>query len=485
MLNTKLISKIIGSLLGLEAMLMVVCLIVALGYQSNDVYPFAWSILITAVAGVVFRLYGINADNDLSRKDAYFVVSIVWVLFSSFATLPFLIGGYLHSFTDAFFEMMSGFTTKGASIIEYPERFPQGLLFWRSLTNWIGGLGIVFFTVAILPSLVGGSVKVFAAEATGPIKSKLHPRLSTSSKWIWVVYLVLTISCIIAYKVCGMGWFDACNYSMSTTATGGFGTSSSSIMGYHKPALDYVVALFCFLSGLNFSVLYAFATGLDFKSLIKNSEIRFYTIIVLLFSCFIAFELVRKNHYDVESAVRSALFQVCAIITTTGCFSDDAGTWPHITWVVLSICMVIGGCSGSTSGGMKSIRVVMLFKVIRNEFRQILHPNAVLPMKIDGANIPIKQRVTLLSFVGVYIGLVLVSSFIMILAGLDNTDAITITLSSIGNVGPAFGKEIGPTQTWVILPDAVKWMSSCLMLLGRLELFGVLILFTRDFWKTN
>ena len=485
MLNIKLISKIIGALLGIEAMLMLVCLVVAIGYHSADIYPFVWSVLITTVAGIVFRLYGVNADNNLSRKDAYFVVSIIWVLFSTFATLPFLISGYLHSFTDAFFEMMSGFTTTGATIIDYPEKFPQGLLFWRSLTHWIGGLGIVFFTVAILPSLVGGSVKVFAAEATGPIKSKLHPRLTTSSKWIWIVYLVLTVTCLLSYKICGMGWFDACNYSMATTATGGFGTSSTSIMGFNKPALDYTAALFCFLSGINFSILYASITGLDIKVLIKNSEIKFYTVVVLSFSCFIAYLLVHVNQYDVEHAIRSALFHVCSIITTTGSFNDDAGLWPHITWVVLATCMVIGGCSGSTSGGVKSIRIVMLFKVIRNEFRQILHPNAVLPLKVNGVNISMKQRVTLVSFIGIYIGIVLISSFIMILIGLDNTNAITITLSCIGNVGPTFGREIGPTQSWAILPDAVKWMCSILMLLGRLELFSVLVLFTPDFWKNN
>lgn len=485
MLNIKLISKIIGSLLVLEAMLMLVCLVVALFYRGNDVYPFIWSIGITALVGLLFRLYGINADNNLSRKDAYFVVTIIWVLFSSFATLPFLISGYLSSFTDAYFEMMSGFTTTGASIINFPEKFPQGLLFWRSLTHWIGGLGIVFFTVAILPSLVGGSVKVFDAESTGPIKSKLHPRLTTGSKWIWVVYIVLTIICLLSYKVCGMGWFDACNYSMATTATGGFGTSSTSIMGFHKPALDYAVAFFCFISGVNFTVLYASATGLNIKTLLKNSEIKFYTIMVLFFSGFIAFELVRYNHYEIEHAIRSALCQVCSIITTTGCFSDDAGLWPHITWVILTVGMVIGGCSGSTSGGVKSIRIVMLFKVLRNEFRQIIHPNAVLPMKIDGVNIPMKQRVTVVSFIGLYIGVVFISAFIMIMLGLNDIDSITVTISCLSNVGPAFGKEVGPTQSWAAFPDAIKWMCSCLMLLGRLEFFGVLVLFSRDYWKNN
>ena len=457
MLNLKLISKILGSLLWIEGVLMLSCLFVALLYHGNDIMPLVWSILITIVAGTAFRLLGRHADNLLGRRDAYFVVTISWILFTLFGTLPFMLSGYIGSFTDAFFEAMSGFTTTGATIIDYPEYLPKGLLFWRSLTQWIGGLGIVFFTIAILPSMVGGSVKVFAAEATGPIKSKLHPRLSTSAKWIWVVYLVLTISCILTYKVCGMGWFDAFNYSMTSTATGGFSTESGSITTFHSPAEEYASALFCFLSGVNFTLLYASAVGLDIKKLLKNSEFRFYTIMVLSFAIFIAFELVYRNH----------------------------AKWPHVTWVVLAACMFFGGCSGSTSGGIKSIRGVMLLKVVRNEFRQILHPNAVLPMKIDGVNIPQAKRVTLLGFIGLYLILTLFCAFTMIAFGIDNTNAITITLSCLGNVGPTLGMEIGPTMSWAQLPDFAKWICSFLMLVGRLELFTVLVLFSPAFWKEN
>ena len=458
MLNLKLISKILGSLLWIEGLLLLNCLVVSLWYQSVDVMPFVWSILITVGTGFLFRLLGRNADNLLGRRDAYFVVTVAWILFTLFGTLPFMISGYIHSFTDDFFEAMSGFTTTGATIIDYPERLPKGLLYWRSLTQWIGGLGIVFFTIAILPSIVGGSVKVFAAEATGPIKSKLHPRLSTSAKSIWVVYLMLTVACILSYKLCGMGWFDAFNYSMTSTATGGFATESGSIMTFHSPAEEYVCSLFCFLSGVNFTLMYASAVGMDIRKLLKNSEFRLYALMVLSFALFIAFELVYRNHYDIEHAFRSAIFQVVSFITTTGLFSDDAGKWPHVTWVVLAACMFFGGWSGSTSGGIKSIRGVMLLKVIRNEFRQILHPNAVLPMKIDGVNIPQSKRVTLLGFIGLYLVLTLFCAFTMIAFGIDNTNAITITLSSLGNVGPTLGMEIGPTMSWAQLPDIAKWI---------------------------
>ena len=477
--------KIIGSLLWIEATLMLTCLIVSLIYNGNDILSFIWTILITVSSGLILRLIGHNADNTIGRRDAYFLVAFSWILFSLYGTLPFMLSGYITNFTNAFFETMSGFTTTGASIIDFPEHLPKGLLFWRSLTQWIGGLGIVFFTIAILPSMVGGSLKIFAAESTGPIKSKLHPRISINAKWVWIVYFIITIACILSYKVCGMNWFDAFNYSMTSTATGGFSTESGSIMTFKSPAEDYVCTLFCFLSGVNFTLLYASAVGLKFKLLLKNSEFKFYTASVIVCTLFIATELIFKCGYNIEHAFRSAAFQVVSFITTTGLFNDDAAKWPHVTWVILAACMFLGGCSGSTSGGIKCIRGVMVFKIIRNEMKQILHPNAVLPLKIDGYNVQMSKRVTLLAFIGMYLVLIFVCGFTMIVAGVDSTNSITITLSCLGNVGPTLGLEIGPTMSWNELPDFAKWISSFLMLAGRLELFSVLVLFTPSFWKEN
>lgn len=485
MLNTKLISKIFGSLLLIEALLMSSSLGVAIYYGGSDVMPFVWSIIAVVATGVAFRLLGLQASNTMSRRDAYFVVTTTWVLFTLFGMLPFLIGGYLHSVADAFFEIMSGFTTTGATIIDYPERLPRGLLFWRSLTQWIGGLGIVFFTIAILPSFVGGSTRVFAAEATGPIVTKLHPKLSTGAKLIWAVYAALTLACILSYKLCGMSWFDSINYAFTSTATGGFSTESGSIATFHSPAEEYVCALFCFLSGMNFTLLYAAVARFRVKQLFRNSEFRFYLLVVLACTVFIMVELMLYNQYSLEHAFRSGIFQVVSFITTTGLFSDDAAKWPHVTWFALILCMVVGGCSGSTSGGMKSIRAVMVLKIIRNEFRQILHPNAVLPLNVDGHNVPQSKRVTLLAFVGLYLILVFLLGFAMMACGVDSTNAFTIAISSMGNVGPALGIEIGPTMSWSQLPDVAKWICSFLMLVGRLELFTVLVIFTHAFWKEN
>jgi trk system potassium uptake protein len=485
MINFKLVYKILGSLLFIEASLMLWCLVMSLCYKEDDVMPFLYGIVATILFGSILRLSGRKADNTLSRRDAYLVVTLAWIIFSAFGALPFMFGGYIKTFTDAFFETMSGFTTTGATIIDDVEVLPHGILFWRSLTHWIGGLGIVFFTIALLPSLVGGSVKVFAAEATGPLKTKLHPRLSTNAKSIWMVFLVITVACIVSYHVFGMGWFDSVNYAMSTLGTGGFATHNDSLCHFHSPGLEYASALFCLLSGANFALLYCTIIKLDIKKLFQNSEFKFYIIFISVSALFIAYQLVAHNGYGVERAFRSGLFEVTSFITTTGLFNDDAGKWPHITWVVLSLCMFIGACSGSTSGGFKCVRGVMVLKILRNEFRQILHPNAVLPLKIDGVNVSQQKRVTLLAFLVVYLLLCLIPAMIMIIYGIDNTNAITIALSSLSNVGPTLGTQIGPTSSWSMLPDFAKWMCSMLMLMGRLEIFTVLVIFTPAFWKEN
>ena len=485
MINHQLICKVLGQLLFLEAVLLMVSLGVSIGYQEDDVFAFLVTIFITIGAGLALKWRGHNADNSMSRRDAYLVVSLAWIVFSFFGTFPFLISGYIHSFTDAYFETMSGFTTTGATIIDNVEVLPHGLLFWRSLTQWIGGLGIVFFTIALLPSLVGGQIKVFAAEATGPIKTKLHPRLSTSAKWIWSIYIVLTIACIVSYYFGGMNVFDSFNYAMTTTATGGFATHNTSTEFLHSPTLEYICTLFTFLSGINFTLLYAAVIKLNIKNLFKNSEFKFYIFLVVVFTAFIMMELMTMRHYDLERAFRYGLFQVVSFITTTGLFNDDAATWPHVTWVVLALCMFFGACSGSTSGGIKCIRGVMLLRIVKNEFKQILHPNAVLPLKIDGVNVPNQKRVTLLAFLVTHLIICFIISFTMIAMGIDNTNAITITLSSIGNVGPTLGVEIGPTMSWSQLPDIAKWFCSLMMLIGRLEIFSVLVIFTPAFWKEN
>lgn len=485
MINFKLIYKVIGSLLFIEAIMMFYCLLVAFYYREDDILAFIVTIVLTSLSAVYLKYRGHNAENRMGRRDAYLLVTLTWVSFSIFGALPFIISGHVDNYTDAYFETISGLTTTGASVLDDVEALPHGLLFWRSMTNWIGGLGIVFFTIAILPSLVEGSMRVFSAEATGPIRTKMHPRLSTNAKMIWAVYLLMTVACAACFYVAGMGVFDCLNYSMSVTATGGFAPHNASTGYFHSAAIDYIAILFMFLSGINFTLLYMTTFKLKLRSLFKDSELRLYLFTILAATVGIMFFLIKDMGYGLADSLRYALFQVVSFITTTGLFNADAGKWPHITWVILSVCMVLGGCAGSTSGGFKCIRGVMILKIIRNELKHIIHPKAVLPVKVNGNNVPTQTQTTLLVFSALYVATCVFAYFMLICMGVDSTNSITIAISCASNVGPTLGLEIGPTMSWSILPDAVKWICSVLMLMGRLEFFSVIVLFTSSFWKEN
>ena len=485
MVNWHIISKIIGSLLFIEAFFMAWCVGVSFYFQEDDTLAFLMSMLITFGCAFLFLLMGRNARNSLNRHDAFVVVTAVWIIFSFFGMFPFLIHGSCTNVTDAYFETMSGFSTTGSSIFDDVERLPRGILFWRSLTQWVGGLGIVFFTIAILPSLVGGSVKVFAAEATGPIKAKMHPRLSTTAKWIWSIYLLLTICCGLAFWIAGLDWFDALNYSMTTTATGGFSIHNDSLSYFKDPTVDYIAILFEFLAGINFTLLYISIFKGRFKDLFKNSEFKLYISLVLLATAAIVTILLTQMDYALEQAFRQGLFQVVSFMTTTGVFSDDVARWPHITWIILGGLMFVGACAGSTSGGFKCIRAVMTLKTLRNNFRQILHPNAVLPVKINGMSVPQSRIVALFAFFTLFMCMILVTAALMILSGVDTINSIVIALSCVSNIGPSLSNDIGANITWSGMPDYIKWALSLLMLMGRLEIMTVLVLFTRSFWKDN
>ena len=485
MVNFRIISKIIGSLLFIEAFFMSWCGIMAIIFNEDDQMAFLMSILITFGCGFIFLFMGRNAENALSRRDAYLLVTAVWLIFSLFGIFPFLIHGSITNLTDAYFETISGFTTTGASILDDVERLPHGILFWRSLTQWVGGLGIVFFTIAILPSLVAGSVKVFAAETTGPVKAKMHPRLSTTAKWIWSIYLLLTIGCGFSFWMAGMNWYEALNYAMTTTATGGFSIHNDGTNVFNSPEIDYISIIFQFLAGINFTLLYISIFKLRLTSLFKDSEFKLYVSLVAVATLVIMSMLIADLGYGYEQAFRESLYQVVSFITTTGVYSDNVATWPHLTWIIICCVMLMGACAGSTSGGFKCIRGVMLLKVVLNNFRQSLHPNAVLPVRINGQNVPQSRLIALSAFFVLVVLMLLITTTIMIVSGIDTINAIIIGLSCVSNVGPSLANDIGANITWSGMADHIKWILCLLMLMGRLEIMTVLVLFTRSFWKEN
>ncbi len=482
MINVKMIARVMGSLFLIEAGFLALCLLISVLYREPDAMAFLVSAAITAAAGAVAALFGKKAEKRFGRRDGYVVVTFAWIFFSLFGMLPFYLSGYVPDVTDAFFETISGFTTTGASILNDIESLPHGLLFWRSLTQWIGGMGIVFFTIAVLPIFGIGGVRLFAAEATGPTHDKVHPRIGVTAKWIWSIYLGLTFAEVILLLLGGMDFFDSVCHSLTTTATGGYSTRQDSIAAFHSSYIEYVVTVFMFLSGINFTLLYLLFLKANVKRLFRDTEFRWYMGLVGFFTIFITTVLMLTSPMGLEESFRKAIFQVVSIQTTTGYVSTDYMTWVPVLWTLLSILMFCGACAGSTTGGVKCIRIAIMSRVVRNEFRHIIHPNAVLPVRINRQAISPSMVSVVLAFTFLYIGIVFASWVILVLFGLDYEDAYGVVVSSVGNVGPAIGK-YGPAFSWSTLPTVVKWISALLMLIGRLELFTVLLLLTPGFWK--
>lgn len=484
MINAKMIARIMGALFLIEAGFMILCALLAIFYREADLTAFLISAAITAGAGLVSALFGKHAERKMNRRDGYVIVTFAWLTFSIFGMLPYYISGYIPSLTDAFFETMSGFTTTGSTILENIELLPHGLLFWRSLTQWIGGMGIVFFTIAVLPIFGMGSVQLFAAEATGPTHDKVHPRIGVTAKWIWTIYLGLTIIEAILLYAGGMSVFDSVCHSLSTTATGGYSTKQESISFFHSSYIEYVITLFMFLSGINFTLLYlAFLKG-RFNRLQHDTEFHWYLGTVGCFTLFTTIVLLFTCDFGLEEAFRKAIFQVISLQTSTGFISEDYMLWTPVLWALMCIVMFCGACAGSTSGGMKCIRLAIMGRVVRNEFKHIIHPNAVLPVRINQQVISASTKSTVLAFTFLYITVVLIGWLVLMLLGMGFMEAYSVAISSLGNVGPGVGR-CGPAYSWAWLPDGAKWFSALLMLIGRLELFTVLLLFTPNFWKKH
>ena len=482
MINWKMISKIMGFLLFIEAGFLSLCTALSIFYKEPDMAAFILSTLLTIAVGIPLSYAGKDAERKLSRKDGYVIVTFAWIIFSIFGMLPYYLSGYIPNLTNAFFETMSGFSTTGASILDDIESLPHALLFWRSMTQWIGGMGIVIFTIAVLPIFGVGGIQLFAAEATGPKIDKISPRIDVTAKWIWGIYIVLTITETILLMLGGLSLFDSVCHAMSTTATGGFSTKQDSIAAFHSPYVEYVITIFMFLSGINFSLLYLLFLKGSIKRLLGDSEVRWYVKTVLTFTIIITIGLLISSPMGLEEAFRKSSFLVVSLQTTCGYVTDDYMLWAPPLWMLTTIITYCGACAGSTSGGTKCIRAVIVARIAKNEFMHILHPNAVLPVKVNGHSVSSTTKSTVLAFFVVFVLLVFLGWFVMMIIGLDFDDAYSVVISSLANVGPGIGM-CGPSFSWNALPDAAKWLSIVYMLIGRLELFTVLLLFSPTFWK--
>ena len=479
-LSYRFIAHLTGQLLAFESMLLLTCCCVSMAYGESDLMAFIISSSVCIAASVMLLVYGRKKENALSRYEAYIVVALSWVFFTIFGMLPYLLGGYIPTVTDAFFETMSGFTTTGATILDNIDSMPHGILFWRSLTQWIGGLGIVCFTIVLLPGFGVSCQMLYLSEATGVTHSKICPKTRVMARYIFIVYILLTAIESALLKVGGMGLFDAVCHSMTTTATGGFSTKQESIAYWHSPYIEYVVSLFMLLSAINFS-LYIIAVKGRWKQLWQNVELKWFASSVGLLTLIVSVALILSNGYGVEEAFRKSLFQVATCHTSCGFATDDYNLWPPFTWMLLIFAMLSGGCTGSTSGGIKNLRMIIVSHCIRNQFRQILHPRAVLPIKA-GSMLDNKLVTMVLVFIAAYMSVAFVGWTLLMAFGVGFTESMSTVISSMGNVGPGLGS-FGPAFSWAALPDGAKWILSSLMLIGRLEIFGFLLIFYRATWR--
>lgn len=463
---------------------MLIPLGVSLYYGDGDAPWLAVSMILTLVSGSGLVLAG-HKNREISLRDGFAVVGFGWLAMALAGALPFYLEGSIPSFTDAFFESMSGFTTTGASILgpHLPiESLPHGLLFWRSLTHWIGGMGIILLSLAILPMLSVGGMQLYRAEVPGPTKDKITPRLRDTAEILWLVYLSISIVEIALLWAGGMNLFDAACHTFGTMATGGFSTRTDSIAAFNSRYIEYVIIIFMFIAGTNFALHYRLFKG-SLKEYWASREFRLFLSLIGMFTLIIAvINLVGKHTGGFEETVRTTLFQVVSIITTTGYGSADWELWGPLAQILLVLLMVCGSMAGSTGGGVKVIRVQILFKHIQIELRRLIHPQAIMPLRLGGKRIDdgiVRNVCTLLL---VYCLILIFSTAILAGFGIDLVTSFGASIASLSNIGPGLG-DVGAADNYHWMHPAVKWLLAGLMMLGRLEIFTVLVLFNRHFWR--
>ena len=539
MVHPKVVIRILGLLLFIESGFLILSGIVPFFYGESDWKSIFLTALLTFSLAIITFFSTKNARSTINKREGYLIVALVWVVFSFFGALPFYIGGYIPSYTDAFFEAMSGFTTTGASILNEIEALPHGLLFWRSLTQWMGGMGMILLSIAILPIFGIGGMQLYAAEVPGPTPDKFHPRVKETAKRLWAIYTVYTLAETLLLMLGGMNFFDAINHSFTTMATGGYSTKQASVAYYDSAYIQYIIVLFMFLAGANFSLSY-YAIKFKFNKVYKNEEFRYYFMFTVLFTLIIAIGLIFTNtspkeeaahkiekatstigkyanqltenidsttlhnlkeeslhaksdlkkiifqqdysFSSIEKAFRESLFQVVSVMTTTGYATADYLTWTPTLGILIFVIMFFGGSSGSTGGGIKIVRIVILFKNSAKEFSRLLHPKAVLPVRLNHRAVSPVIVANILAFIVFYFFTFVAGTLAISAFGIDFDTSMGATIACLGNIGPGIG-DVGPSNNFAFLPDLAKWILSFLMLLGRLELFTVLVIFTPLFWK--
>ena len=489
-MNIKTILNILAAMLGLTGVTMLLPALIAWGYNEPDLVGHLKSSAICVLIGLPVWFFT-RKNRSLNNKDGFAIVTLAWLLVALAGAQPFYLTGAIPNFTDAWFESMSGVTTTGATIIgnieTLPnlvngiESLPHGVLFWRSFIQWIGGMGIIVFTIAILPLLGVGGVQLFKAEVPGPVADKIRPRINQTAKILWMVYVGFTILQVLLLGLAGMPWFDSVCHAFTTMPTGGFSTQNASIAAYSNPLIHYIIIFFMFVAGVNFTLHFRAITG-NYKVHLKDYEFRVYLSIICIATLLIFFNISSANSDWSHNSFLISLFESLAMLTGTGYANADYELWPFFSQHILLIIMFFGAMGGSTSGGMKITRIILLIKYAATETRRMLHARAIIPIRIGDRFISDEVIRNTLGFSLIYLSIFVLTAFVLTAFNLDLLSAIGASASAIGNVGPAFGA-FGPTDNYALLHPIGKWMLTICMLLGRLEIFTIMVLFSRTFWK--
>lgn len=482
-LNWHFVSRVLGFILCLEAIFLAISAGVSFVYKDQALFHLLFAGLASLLCGaVLIRLGPKHKTKILGKRESFLTVSLSWLVFSLFGMLPFYTSEAIPSITDAFFETMSGLSTTGSSILNNIEILPKGLLFWRSLLQWIGGMGMIFFSLALLPLLGGGANQLYDAETTGITHDKFQPRIGQIAVRIWGIYIGLTLLLLFLLQLGPMDFFDALCHALATMSTGGYSTKQASIAYWDSLYIESIIGVFMIVGSINFTVIYFLIKG-QFKYVFKNEELRWYLIVISTVTVTLCVYLMHNTHADTYAeSFRISFFQVVSIISTTGFATTDYMLWGPFCWIILLLLMVVCGCAGSTSGGMKMVRLVVLTKNALNEFKKQLHPRAILPVRVNGSVLSNDVVQRTMSFVFLYITIIVFSWLFFSLTGMGFDESLGAAITALSNAGPGLG-ESGPTGNFAHIPMISKWYMAFLMLVGRLELFTVLTLFTPGFWK--
>ena len=481
-MNFKMVLKSLGVLLICEAAAMLPSLIVAFIYKDEGITGFFYTIGIIVVLGMLLTRVKAESPN-MYAKDGFAIVALGWILMSFLGALPFYFSLSIPSLIDSFFEAVSGFTTTGASILETVENLPNSLLFWRSFTHWIGGMGVLVLTLAILPSVNATSIFIMRAESPGPSPGRLVPKVGNTAKILYGIYLIITLAQVVLLLISGMPLFDSLVHTFGTVGTGGFSIKNMSIGAYNNVFSEVIITVFMLISGVNFSLYYQISKG-NFKSFFRDEELRFYTIAVLASILLITVNLHGSVFTSLGESLRHSSFQVASIITTTGYSSTNFDTWPTLSKLILFFLMFVGGCAGSTAGGLKNIRVLLMFKSAKTQLMKIIHPKGVYPVRFGGKVLDEKGLGEIMNFFFMYILVFVISVFFISTEGYDMTTTLTSAAATLGNIGPGLSL-IGPMGNYSIMSPLSKIVLSFAMLIGRLEIYPILLLTVPTFWKKD